>query len=1054
MANDKPTYEELEKRLKELEKSLNQDLRLINTRLQLALNSANIGIHEWKVDTNEFIWDSRIYEFWGLPNKTPITNELFQKGVHPDDLDRVLKQIERLFEKNSDGKYFIQYRVIGIETNIERWVEFYGQMHYENGHAKYFIGTAIDITEQQQAQELNLSKEKAFACEEKYRLIIANSTDAIIIQDVNGGATYISPQLKDIFGYEPDIYIGHSIPVQNIFPEDLEKCMNAFKALQEGSEFINIEYRFYKKNGEIAWVQHTARKIFLENGKVNGIQNNIRDITIQKKVLEELRISNFRYQTLFDQGHDGIIVVDPETGSFFEFNNQVCKQLGYSREEFAKIKLFDIEIQETAEQTSERIKKVLINGKDEFITKHKTKQGEIRDVKVVTQIIEIDNKKFFHSILSDITELKIYEKELIIAKEKAEDSNYRSSAMLNAIPDLVFRINKSKIFLDYKADIKDLYFQNDTIIGKNYTQILPHYVVEIVDNYFQLVFETGRIQSFEYCLEVPNIGTGYYEARMSKSGNDEVTVIVRNITESKKKDLELLNSKEKAEENEQKYKQLFDNTLDHIFIYDVDENQRYKVSVVNPIQKKELGSLEPGKYVDECFPAEVYNRVKQKYNQCIQTQQIISYEENFNYKDVNQTFYTQLIPIKNSKGHIYRIIGIAKSITELKKMSDQLIKQNEELVLAKEKAEESDKLKTAFLLNMSHEIKTPLNSIIGFSDMLNKPELSDEKRKSFTSIIINSSHQLESIVNNILTISVLETKQEKLNIKPVCINNIIVELLSVFEPRAFSHNISLFTKQRLSDKLSNIYSDGTKVIQILTNLINNALKYTHQGNIEFGYDLKENEIEFFVKDTGIGIELNKQEKIFERFVQVETGLARKYGGNGLGLSISKGYVELLGGKIWLESELGKGSAFYFTIPYKPVQEVVKRQSVSLQNSSVTTILVAEDEEFNYLFLEALLIDMDFKLIHAKDGKEAVDLSKANKNINLVLMDIKMPIMDGYTATIQIKEFRPDLPIIAQSAYTLEQYNAKYNKNPFDDYISKPIIKDILKQKLLKYIDKH
>jgi len=374
------------------------------------------------------------------------------------------------------------------------------------------------------------------------------------------------------------------------------------------------------------------------------------------------------------------------------------------------------------------------------------------------------------------------------------------------------------------------------------------------------------------------------------------------------------------------------------------------------------------------------------------------------------------------------------------------------LVIAKEKAEESDRLKTAFLQNMSHEIRTPLNAISGFSGMLNKPELSEEKRKSFVSIIQNSSNQLISIVSDILTISSLETKQEKTNINKVCINNIIVDLLSIFKQQALNQNISLYAKQQLNDKQSEIFSDKTKITQILTNLLTNALKFTHEGFIEFGYNLKETELEFYVKDSGIGIKTELHEKIFERFRQADKSINKLYGGTGLGLAISKSFTDLLGGKIWVQSEIEKGSTFYFTVPYKPVNEIDKITTPTRQNENFKTILVAEDEEYNFLFLEELLIDMDLKIIHAKDGKETVEICKTNSKIDLILMDIKMPIMTGDTAAKLIKEFRQDLIIIAQSAYGLEQELERYS-GIFDDYVTKPIKENELKEKLLKYINK-
>ncbi len=248
-------------------------------------------------------------------------------------------------------------------------------------------------------------------------------------------------------------------------------------------------------------------------------------------------------------------------------------------------------------------------------------------------------------------------------------------------------------------------------------------------------------------------------------------------------------------------------------------------------------------------------------------------------------------------------------------------KRTHELYLAKEKAEESNKLKTAFLQNISHEIRTPLNAISGFSGLLNTPDLSEEKRKKFVSIIQNSSNQLASIVTDILTISSLETKQIKSNIDKVCINRIIKDLLVTFKQQAIKDNISLYAKQPLPEKQSEIFTDKTKLIQILTNLINNALKFTHQGFIEFGYSLINNNLEFYVKDSGIGIDPKYHEKIFERFGKINTSTTKLYGGTGIGLPISKEYVELLGGKIWVLSETDKGSSFYFTIPYKPVFEI-------------------------------------------------------------------------------------------------------------------------------------
>jgi CheY-like chemotaxis protein len=317
---------------------------------------------------------------------------------------------------------------------------------------------------------------------------------------------------------------------------------------------------------------------------------------------------------------------------------------------------------------------------------------------------------------------------------------------------------------------------------------------------------------------------------------------------------------------------------------------------------------------------------------------------------------------------------------------------------------------------------------------------------------------LVAIVTDILTISALETKQEKTNISNVCINNIIVDLLVIFKQQAQNQNIALYTKHALNDKESEIYTDKTKITQILSNLLSNALKFTHEGFVEFGYSLEQttypnfaSQLTFYVKDSGIGIEPEYHDKIFERFRQADLSINRLYGGTGLGLAISKAFVELLGGKIWLESEIEKGSTFYFSIPYNPVNEISKAYLPTKQNKEFKTVIVAEDEEFNFLFIEELLIDMGLKIIHTKDGQETVDVFKANPNIDLILMDIKMPNMTGDEAAKIIKALKPELPIIAQSAYALQHEIERFS-GIFDDYITKPIDDEILVEIISKYVN--
>ena len=410
------------------------------------------------------------------------------------------------------------------------------------------------------------------------------------------------------------------------------------------------------------------------------------------------------------------------------------------------------------------------------------------------------------------------------------------------------------------------------------------------------------------------------------------------------------------------------------------------------------------------------------------------------------TISTRKTRFIDEKGNKF-IIGVIRDISDLKRVEHKLLK-------AKEKAEESDNLKTEFLNNMSHEIRTPMNGILGFSEMLSNDDLTDKRRQSYVKIIQNSGNQLLQVINDILEISELGTKQVKVINEAVCLNELLLELFSVFDIKAKENKTPLYLKKQLSDKESTVLTDKNKLYKVLINLLENAIKFTNVGQVEFGYLLKNNEIEIFVKDSGIGINQNKHKSIFERFSQVEKDLSKKTGGLGLGLSIAKENTELLGGTILLESEEGKGSTFFITIPYVPV---FKRDSINVIKTSEQhqyTILIVEDEEVNYLLLETLMKDImeiDCNLIHAKNGEEAVDVCKEMKNIDLVLMDLKMPLMNGFEAAKLIKEFKPNLPIIAQTAYSTIEDKGKAIDAGCDDFISKPIIKDSLNKLINKYL---
>lgn len=391
---------------------------------------------------------------------------------------------------------------------------------------------------------------------------------------------------------------------------------------------------------------------------------------------------------------------------------------------------------------------------------------------------------------------------------------------------------------------------------------------------------------------------------------------------------------------------------------------------------------------------------------------------------------------------------------EFKKLNEEYKRQNTELVSAKERAEESDQLKTAFLQNMSHEIRTPLNAISGFTEILLRQGLAEEKRQSYSAIVKNSSNQLLSIINDILTVSAIDTHQEKLSLQAVCINDVLKELYVIFKSQTDAKRLDLSYSAGLPDEQSVTYADKTKLIQVLTNLISNAIKFTHEGGISFGYMLKEKTLHFYVKDSGIGIFYSDQQKIFKRFYQVHAvNNNNQYGGTGLGLSICKAFVELMGGQLAVYSQKDEGAEFSFTLPYvvPELKEGLTPEKIDCDEQYA--ILIAEDEEYNFMYLEELLMPLQCRIVRAKNGREAIDFCLADRSIQLVLMDIKMPVLNGYAAAIEIKKLLPNLPIIAQSAYTLAQDRERYSELSFDDFISKPISEELLMEKINKYCKK-
>jgi signal transduction histidine kinase/CheY-like chemotaxis protein len=429
--------------------------------------------------------------------------------------------------------------------------------------------------------------------------------------------------------------------------------------------------------------------------------------------------------------------------------------------------------------------------------------------------------------------------------------------------------------------------------------------------------------------------------------------------------------------------------------------------------------------------------------------------------------------IFNKDGVAIRVVGTHTDITEKQRIEDELHQyqahleekvreRTKELQLAKEKAEESDKLKSAFLANMSHEIRTPMNAIVGFADLLSDHDLNEEQRQELIELINKNTNTLVYLIDDIIDIAKIEAGQLKINKTETNINQILND---VFQSFIETNNlrdqdaIQLKLEKGITNDNFTIHTDPVRFQQILINLIGNAIKYTENGSIECGYQVKAEQeksyLEFYVKDTGVGIPKDKHQHIFERFSKLEDNKTKLYRGTGLGLTITKNLVEMLGGKIWLQSEENVGSTFYFTLPveeFKGQSSEEPELNETLKDWKNSTILIAEDEDSNYRVLQMALRRTNIHILRAENGKEAIEICKSNKKINLVLMDLKMPVLNGIEATKEIKKIRPDLPIIAQTAYAMTEDKKTTLNVGCVDYLTKPIKRNVLISTLNKYLN--
>ena len=617
------------------------------------------------------------------------------------------------------------------------------------------------------------------------------------------------------------------------------------------------------------------------------------------------------------------------------------------------------------------------------------------------------------SVINSINKIKIL-KEKKAAEKKLERSNLmlQKTQTIAHIGNWELDLSAKSIWVSDEA-LKIYGFENSgyEIPLETVQKIpLPEYRL-ILDEAFDRLLKYNEQYQVEFKIKRLNDGairTIYSRADLELTNEGQVKFlgVIQDITDRKQ-------AKEALIESENKYHLIFNNILD---VYYETSLEGIILDVSPSIEIVSKGQYHP----EDVIGRSMYDF----YSDHLVREAIVeALKKDGSVNDFEIILIIRdgtLIPCSISakmtfdvNGNPEKIIGSLRNITERKKVEEELIR-------AKDKAEESDRLKTAFLHNISHEIRTPMNAIVGFSTLLYEPDGDVQSRQSYTEIIMQSSDHLLSIITDIVDISNIEANLVKAVKNDVNVNTILKSVFNKYCLQAARMNLELSFFPDLSDSDAVILTDGTKLTQILSNLVNNAFKFTAEGFIRFGYLVKNDFLEFFVTDSGIGIPEEHYSLIFDRFYQVENSKSRMFEGTGLGLAISKAYIELIVGRIWVSSEVGTGSSFFFTIPFhKQNTKVENMTKDSVQKDydfpERITILVAEDVDSNFKLIQFFLSKSNVNILRAKDGKEAVAKVSSEK-IDLVLMDIKMPVMDGYTATKIIRETNKNIPIIAQTAY--------------------------------------
>ncbi len=914
-----------------------------------------------------------------------------------------------------------------------------------NGIIKGGTGIIEDITERKQAEEaLRMS-------EEKFRNFFENSVVGKSITYIGGGMETNTTFLK-ILGYSQE-ELSHFSWQDITHPDDVETDQVIFDSILSGKEKSKRwEKRYLHKNGSITWVDISSTVQRDKNGNPLYFITSIMDITSRKRAEMALRESEKKYRLLTENIKDVVWTLDVDSLQFTYVSPSVLRLRGYTAEEVMAMPLSsamnegDATVMMDLVRTyAEGLRTGLVEPDSYFSyeLQQPCKDGSQVWTEIVTSIyINPETGRVeVRGVSRDISERKE-------AEINTQKLGKHYQALIEKAPDGIVTIGPEGKFRYVSPSAMRLFgFRSEDelqISPDEYTH--PDDLPMVLTQLAKIVEDPSYVPTLQYRFSDRNGNWRWVESTFTNLFSDPnveaIVINFRDVTENRQ-------AAEALQRSEELFKSIILNSSDVTTL--TDENDR--LLFISP-QCRELFGFTGEDYLGKPIPYHIH---PDDAAECLRQWGLLKSGgveiRNYEYR------VTDSRGIQKWISHTARPVIIGSQLlgfqSTLRDISERK-KDELQIIEARLRAEESDRLKSAFLANMSHEIRTPMNGILGFSELLKEPDLSGEQQAYYIELIKKSGNRMLNIINDIIDISKIESGQLQLSLGETNVNEQMDFIYAFFKPETDRKGLQFTFSKTLPADEAVILTDREKIYAILTNLVKNAIKFTQQGFIEFGYLKKEMFIEFFVRDSGSGISPELMEIIFERFRQGSESTSRDYEGAGLGLSISKAYAEALGGNIRAKSLKGEGSVFYFTVPYNfiPHAKLLPKEispAIPEGNSfGHLKILIAEDDEASILLITIALRKFGQQILTVSNGAAAVELLKEQPDIDLILMDVKMTEMDGYEATRLIREFNTKVVIIAQTAYGLESEREKALQAGCNDYLSKPINLELLKNLLKKH----